>query len=200
MTLDLLASPWVHFEKILSEAKTTISIDPNAVQLATVDRHNCPRLRTVLYKGMVRGGLSFYTNYNGAKAQDLKVNPNAAMLFYWRELSTQIRFEGVVDKLTDSESDSYFKSRPRLSQIGAWASEQSQPLVSTEVFQSRILKFEEKFKDLVEVPRPPHWGGFRLRPQVIEFWFGKEGRLHERFIYSRENVELEDWKTSMKFP
>ncbi len=200
MNKDLSISPWVQFQKVFDEAASIVRIDPNAMSLATSDGASFPRVRTVLFKGVVRDGLSFYTNFESSKATDLKLNPQASALFFWRELSQQVRFEGVVDQLTPNESDAYFATRPRLSQIGAWASEQSRPLLSTQEFQKRITEFEARFKDLKEIPRPPHWGGFRLRPLLVEFWYGKEGRLHERYIYSRENVESDQWQISMRFP
>lgn len=200
MIKDLSVSPWVQFQKVFDEAILKVKVDPNAMSLATANNSSFPRVRTVLFKGIVRGGLSFYTNFQSSKSQDLLTNPQASALFFWRELSQQVRFEGVIDQLTSEESDSYFATRPRLSQVGAWASEQSRPLKSSEEFEARIQQFELKFKNVKEIPRPSHWGGFRLQPLLIEFWYGKEGRLHERYIYQRESVETDQWLISMKFP
>ncbi len=160
---------------------------------------NAPSARMVLFKGMVRGGFSFYTNYTSTKGEAVSKNPQSSLLFFWRELDTQIRVEGPVAKLTDEESDSYFATRDRHSQIGAWASLQSQKIDSFETLQKRYQEFEQKFLNH-KVPRPPHWGGLHLLPLKIEFWFARPGRLHERYIYERETSLHENWERYFKYP
>lgn len=195
---DFSVSPYVHFENSFSEAKQLISKDPNAVYLATATVAGVPSVRTVLFKGIVREGFSFYTNYDSQKSQDLLSNPRASMLFYWPVMDHQIRIEGVVEKMTRQESEAYFNTRPRLSQIGAWASKQSRPAAGTEELASRVVEMEKKFAGQ-DIPCPPNWGGFLLRPLVMEFWYGKTARLHERYVYQREDAKS-SWNTEMKFP
>lgn len=198
MSFDVQLDPFENFLKVYSRAQKIISKDPNAMQLATVSREARPSLRTVLYKGLVRGGFSFYTNYKSQKGDELAANPAASLLFYWRELDMQVRIDGVVDKLTEQESDDYFATRARISQIGAWASAQSEHIQSHEELEKKHAEFEKKFAN-GKVPRPPYWGGYRLLPMKIEFWFSREGRLHERYVYERQSLES-PWKTYMKSP
>jgi pyridoxamine 5'-phosphate oxidase len=154
--------------------------------------------RIVLFKGMIRGGFSFYTNYQSAKGKHVDQHPQGSLLFYWKELDTQVRMNGSIKKLSAAESDEYFASRDRLSQIGAWASQQSQKIESYQVLQDRMAEFEKKFTG-TSVPRPPHWGGFHLIPLTMEFWFAKPGRLHERYCFERSS-ETSEWSRSLKFP
>jgi len=150
--------------------------------LATADKAGRPTARIVLMKSFDEHGFVFYTNYNSRKSEDLEDNPRACLLFYWSQLWRQVRIEGEVEKVSEAESDEYFHSRPLGSKVGAWASDQSQPVESREQLEKRFEEFGLKFAD--NVPRPPHWGGYRVRPDVIEFWQGRENRLHDRLRYS----------------
>jgi pyridoxamine 5'-phosphate oxidase len=187
------------FQVELGRATNVILKDPNAMALATVNENLSPSSRVVLYKGLLRGGLSFYTNYDSEKAQSLSKNGKASALFYWNLLDEQIRFEGEVEKLSREENEVYFRSRPRLSQIGAWASIQSQEIPSREYLDQRVMDFEKKYKEQ-EIPCPPNWGGFILHPLLIEFWFGQSGRLHDRFVFTRESIRQDTWRRFRKSP
>lgn len=185
----------------LDEFRTAVEskvIQPDAMSLATVDKKGQPSVRTVLYKGIVRGGFSFYTNYESPKSQHLHENPKASLLFFWGALNQQIRIEGSVHRLTRPESEAYFSTRPRLSQLGAWASAQSHPIANLEELEQKVKEMEDKFKDQ-DVPCPPFWGGFHLVPLSIEFWYGRDGRLHERFVCTR-TFESGPWTMTMKSP
>jgi len=173
--------------------------EPHAMQLATLQANGYPAVRTVLFRGLIRGGLSFYTNYHSQKSRDLDFSNKAGLNFFWPVLQKQVRLEGLVDRLTRPESEAYFKGRPRLSQIGAWASDQSAEIPDFHWLQTRVQDFTKKFEGQ-EVPCPPHWGGFRLVPSKFEFWFGKEGRLHERFLFERDQASPDGWKKLMKSP
>lgn len=193
-----IKDPFEQFNKYFSQASATIKKDPNAFQLATLDSSGQVSVRTLLYKGVVRDGFSFYTNYDSRKAQAMLANPKIAMNFYWPELDMQIRIEGLVEKLTRQESESYFSTRPRLSQIGAWASKQSREIPNIEYLEKIVADLDAKYAGKV-VPCPENWGGFHLKPLRMEFWFSKVGRLHERYVYSRETLDS-SWKTSMLSP
>ena len=157
---------------------------PEAVTLASVDADGAPDARMVLLKGADEAGLRFFTNYGSAKAGQLDLNRRAALVVYWQELDRQVRFRGTVARLDEAESDAYFAARPRDSQIGAWASPQSEPLSSRRELDRLVGEAEARFAG-AEVPRPAHWGGYLLRPLTVEFWQGQVGRLHDRFRYSR---------------
>jgi pyridoxamine 5'-phosphate oxidase len=163
-------------------------IEPTAMTLATALPDGRPSARTVLLKQVDRRGFVFYTNTLSRKGRQLAANPRAALAFFWAPLAEQVLVEGDVEPVTAEEADTYFRSRPRLSQIGAWASEQSQPLDDRETLVRRVEEFERRYGD-DPVPRPPHWSGYRVRPDLIEFWAGKAGRLHERDRYWREAGE-----------
>ena len=150
--------------------------------LATADKDGRTSARIVLMKSFDDQGFVFYTNYNSRKGQDFEDNPRACLLFYWSQLWRQVRIEGEVEKVSAAESDEYFHSRPLGSKIGAWASDQSQPVESREQLEKRFEEFDLKFAD--NVPRPPHWGGYRVKPNIIEFWQGRENRLHDRLRYT----------------
>jgi pyridoxamine 5'-phosphate oxidase len=198
MTFDLSKSPEDHFADRLKNAEQNVEKDFNAMSLATVSAQGQPTIRTVYYKGLLRGGLCFYTNYHSQKSKELLASPKTALLFFWKELHEQVRIEGIAEKLTREESETYFKTRPRLSQIGAWASEQSSVIKSSDILAERVASFESKFAGQ-EVPCPPHWGGFHVLPLKYEFWFGREGRLHERYVYERSSLSA-PWQTSIKSP
>ncbi len=196
MSFDFKKDPIENFLKLFSEAQVKGIPDANAMALSTVDAENKPSVRIVLYKGMVRRGFSFYTNYNGRKAQEIEGNKYIAALFFWSHLDRQIRIEGAVEKLTREESELYFATRPRLSQLGAWTSNQSEKIESFESFQKKLNEIDERFAGQ-PVPCPPHWGGYRVEPQEFEFWFGKNGRLHERYIYKKNG---DDWNRFLRAP
>lgn len=177
--------PIILFQKWLEEAEQSEINDPSAVCLATVNKDRQPRARMVLVKKVDDKGFCFHTNEESRKGKDLESNPNASMCFYWKSLRRQICIEGVIEKVDPSEADSYFRTRPRGRQIGAWASRQSRPYEAQSVLHESIQDTEEKFKDLEEgaIPRPPYWQGYRLKPHRIEFWLGNKDRLHTRFEY-----------------
>lgn len=197
MKFDPNGDPFRQLDQLIKEAADRGLTDANAMTLATVGENDKPSARVVLYKGLIRGGLSFYTNYDGRKGLELAHRPQASAVFFWPTLSRQIRVEGRTEKLTPAESDAYFQSRPRLSQIGAWASAQSQEIASFDVLRERIEAVEKRFAG-TEVPRPEHWGGYLLIPENFEFWFGHEGRLHERYVFERQVGG--DWRRFMRSP
>ncbi len=170
---------------LLAQAQAAGEPEPTAMNLATVSAQGRVSSRIVLLKGVDARGLRFFTNRDSAKGAQLAAHPQAALTLHWKHLreQVQVRAEGLVVPLGDDESDAYFASRPRLSQIGAWASLQSQPLPDRDTFEARVAAFEERFADGA-VPRPPHWGGYVLRPDVLEFWYGAGFRLHERVRYT----------------
>jgi pyridoxamine 5'-phosphate oxidase len=160
---------------------------PHAMTLATVDATGAPDARMVLLKGFGSEAFRFFTNFESTKGRQLEAAPRAALVLYWRELDRQVRVRGPVERLPDAESDEYFASRPRDSQVGAWASPQSRTLPDRSALDARVTEAEERFSR-GDVPRPPFWGGYALRPEQIEFWQGQAGRLHDRFLYTREDA------------
>jgi pyridoxamine 5'-phosphate oxidase len=176
--------PFALFDAWFTEAQATEPNDPNAVALATADARARPSVRMVLLKGHDPRGFVIYTNRESRKAGELDVNPNAALLFHWKSQRRQIRIEGAVEPASDAESDAYFASRGRDSRLGAWASDQSRPLDSRETFERRVREMTQRFEG-GDVPRPPHWGGYRVVPEVVEFWQDRAHRLHERRVFTR---------------
>ena len=181
---DVDPDPMVQFHEWFEETLAADLHEPNAMILATATQDGRPSARTVLLKGYDRRGFVFYTNYEGRKAHELEANPACALLFYWGELERQVRIEGHANRLPDEESDAYFASRPRGSRLGAWASQQSRPVEHRSVLEERIRALEAEYESR-EVPRPPFWGGYRVYPEVVEFWQGRQNRLHDRLVYHR---------------
>ena len=178
--------PLVLFEQWQRDAGVAGLADPTGVVVATVQPDGSVRQRFVLLKGVSEDGFVFFTNYNSDKAAALAQNDRSSMLFPWNELDRQVSVSGKVEKIAESESDAYFAARPRASQIAAWTSQQSQPIASRAALEAQYQATLERF-DGSDVPRPPHWGGFRLVPERIEFWQGGEDRLHDRFVYQYTN-------------
>ena len=188
--------PFALFDAWFAEARTTEPNDSNAMALATVGADGQPSLRMVLLKGHGPEGFTFYTNRESRKAGELDATPRAALLFHWKSLRRQIRIEGLVSRVSDADSDAYFATRSRDSQLGAWASDQSRPLPERGAFEARFAQMQSRF-DGGDVPRPPHWGGYRLAPERIEFWMDREHRLHERRIFTRNG---HDWDEGLLYP
>jgi pyridoxamine 5'-phosphate oxidase len=178
------ADPLQQFDRWLNEAISSEVPEPNAMTLATVGADLRPSTRVVLIKGFDAQGIVWYTNYASRKGQELAGNPFAALQFHWVELERVVRIEGVVEKVSDEESDAYFKSRPLDGRIGAWASPQSQVIDSRTVLVANAAKYGAQF--LLQPPRPPHWGGYRLKPERWEFWQGRKSRLHDRLRYTQQ--------------
>mgnify|MGYP001412929166 CR=1 FL=1 len=193
---DEIKNPIELFKKWFLEAEASEINDHNAVAIATSDEANQPSVRMVLLKGLSEKGFVFYTNFNSKKGSDLKFNKKASMCFHWKSLRRQVRVIGFVEKVTDKEADEYYNSRPYKNKIGAWASSQSQTLAKREDFIKKINEYEKKYPS-DNVPRPPHWSGWRLLPSEIEFWLDGEGRIHERLNYVKENGE---WKKGLLYP
>lgn len=181
---ELAADPFEQFDEWYAFAREVGVHQPDALALATATPDGRPSVRHVLLKGVDGGGFVFYTNYGSRKAAELDANPVAALVFPWLSLNRQIRAEGRVERVTEAESDEYFASRPRGSQLGAWASRQSEVIADRGVLDARLAEAEERFADR-EVERPPHWGGYRLVADAIEVWQGRDSRLHDRFRYTR---------------
>lgn len=192
-------NPLSRFNRLYAQAQRvdrTLLPEPNAMSLATVGMSGNPSVRIVLMKSVDENGFVFYTNLDGRKGRELRTHPVAAINFHWAPLEVQVRAEGPVTQVTDSEADEYFATRARESQIGAWASIQSQAIEHANDLIERVAEYEKKFEG-VEVPRPPFWSGFRLRPERIEFWKARPGRLHERHLYTRAG---ESWTMETLYP
>jgi pyridoxamine 5'-phosphate oxidase len=188
--------PIERFQEWFREAEQAGIEVPEAMTLATAGADGAPSARMLLLKGADDEGFVFYSGYVSRKAGELEQNPRAALVFYWRPLGKQVRVEGRVERVSDDESAAYFATRPRGSQLAAWASQQSQPLESREELERRYAELEREY-DGRQVPRPPHWGGFRLRPDAIEFWEHRENRLHDRVCYTRAR---EGWTAELLSP
>jgi pyridoxamine 5'-phosphate oxidase len=175
--------PLRQFENWLQEAIRAGLPLPNAMTLATVTPEGAPDARIVLLKGLERGGFAFYTNYRSRKARQLEARPAACLVFQWSELERQVRIEGAVEKVSAAESDAYFASRPPGARLSAWVSAQSEPVFSRELLENAMQEARQRYGE--KPPRPPHWGGYRVIPQRIEFWQGRADRLHDRLLYTR---------------
>ena len=193
---DVANTPIEQFQMWFDEAIASQLLEPNALLLSTVSSDGKPSARIVLLKGL-DNGFKFYTNYLSRKGTELIENPNACITFFWAELERQVRIEGIIEKVSAEESDEYFESRPKGSQIGAWVSNQSLVISNREILEEREKHLIEKFGDK-SIPRPPHWGGYRLVPTYIEFWQGRPSRLHDRVSYTQ--VENGTWKIERLSP
>ena len=191
------ANPIVLFEKWFEVAKKSEINDPNALSLATSSSDGMPSVRMVLLKGLSEKGFVFYTNFNSKKGSDLKKNPKASMCFHWKSLRRQIRISGKTVVIDNKEADEYYNSRAYGSRIGAWASSQSQTMNNRNEFINKIKEFEKKYPDQKNVPRPPHWSGWRVEPDTIEFWLEIKNRIHERLNYRKENGK---WLREILYP
>ncbi len=188
--------PFTQFHQWLEAAIASELLEPNAMTLATITPEGRPVARMVLLKALDERGFVFFTNYDSAKGQQLQGNPDCALVFWWGELERQVRIEGQVEKISAEESDVYFQQRPRPSQLGAWASPQSQVIGDRRILEEQLVKVQEKYTDQ-KVPRPEHWGGFRVIPRAIEFWQGRPSRLHDRILFTLTN---DTWHKSRLAP
>ncbi len=188
MTLNSNAiskDPIVQFEKWFQEAVTSNVAEPNALTLSTVSEDGRPSGRIVLLKGVEKGKFVFYSNYQSQKGKELDKNPACGLTFFWPDLERQVRIEGIASRTDSASSEKYFQSRPRESQIGAWASPQSAIISNREILDERVNKIQEKFKGLEKLPKPNQWGGFEVEPLKIEFWQGRPNRLHDRIVFTK---------------
>ena len=190
--------PFVLFQEWLKEAEGAEPNDPNAMALATADAGGVPDVRMVLLKGVDERGFVFYSNADSIKGAELAANPKAALNFHWKALRKAVRVQGTAARVSDAEADAYFATRPKDSQIGAWASPQSRPMEGRFVFEKAIAEYAVKYA-LTKVPRPPYWTGWRITPLRIEFWRDRPFRLHDRLVYARAAAEA-SWRTERLFP
>ncbi|HET9146060.1 MAG TPA: pyridoxamine 5'-phosphate oxidase [Sphingomicrobium sp.] len=193
----MASDPFRLFDEWYADAQASEPNDPGAMALATADADGRPSVRIVLLKAHGPDGFVFYTNERSRKGDELAQNPRAALLLHWKSLRRQVRIEGPVSRVSSEQSDAYFATRSRDSQLGAWASDQSSPLPSRDEFENRYQKMQAKF-DGVDVPRPPHWGGFSIDPETIEFWIDKPHRLHERRLFTR--LADGSWTEGLLYP
>ena len=196
MSFPAATDPIVQFEAWMAEAEAKEPNDPNAMTLATATPEGIPSARMVLLKGIDHRGFVFYTNLGSRKAAEVLRNPHAALLFHWKSLRRQVRIEGPVEAVDADEADAYFATRPRSSQIGAWASKQSQPLKGRFELEARIARITARF-GLGSIPRPPFWSGYRVVPETFEFWEDRPFRLHMRFVFHRQDG---GWRTEELYP
>ncbi len=194
---DTAANPFDQFQRWFDEVLKSEASEPNAMTLSTVDAAGKPHGRIVLLKGFDEKGFLFFTNYESNKGQELQQRPYAALTFFWKELERQVRIEGTVTKATETESDEYFNSRPASSRVGAWASPQSRVISSRSVLEQREQELHQQYPD-GNVPRPGHWGGYRVSPTRVEFWQGRASRLHDRIVYVKE--ENGNWRKERLAP
>ena len=179
--------PVSFFQKWFTDAENAQITEVNAMTLATADGNGIPHARIVLLKGLDKDDFVFFTNYDSAKGNELNANPFAALVFFWKELERQVRIEGRIEKIATAESDAYFQSRPAGSRIGAWASPQSQEITDRNILDLNYTRYENEFSQ-IEIPRPPHWGGYKVIPNHIEFWQGRSSRMHDRILFVRNET------------
>jgi len=194
---DVLPNPISQFEKWWNDAVSSDILEVNAMTLATASKSGRPSARIVLLKEFREEGFIFFTNYESHKGQELLENPQACLVFFWKELERQVKIEGVAEKISAEESEAYFISRPEGSRIGAWASPQSRVISSRSVIEQNVEAVKQKFSG-IEIARPPHWGGYVVKPDLIEFWQGRPSRLHDRIQYTR--LENGAWKIERLAP
>jgi pyridoxamine 5'-phosphate oxidase len=194
---DVNPDPVIQFQAWFTQAVTAQLPEPNAMTIASCTPDGKPSARMVLLKDADERGFTFFTNYNSRKGQELIAHPYAALVFWWAELERQVRITGTVEKVSSEESDRYFAMRPPNNRLGAWASNQSEVIANREVLEKQLAQFQSKFANQ-EVHRPPHWGGFRVIPQEIEFWQGRPSRLHDRLLYTR--LDNGSWKIERLSP
>ncbi len=187
---DVDKNPIIQFEKWFAEALESKVPEPNAMTLSTISEGNRPSARIVLLKGIEHQKFLFYTNYQSQKGEELEKNPACALTFFWPELERQIRIEGLATRVDESVSEKYFQSRPRASQIGAWASPQSSIMTNREILEERVQQMEKKYEGFTLLPKPKQWGGYAIDPIEIEFWQGRPSRLHDRIVYYKKEI---DW-------
>lgn len=187
---DVKSNPIDQFAEWWNEAVTSQIEEVNAMTLATATPDGVPSARIVLLKGFTYEGFKFYTNYLSHKGTELVKNPHAALVFFWKELERQVRIEGIAEKVSEEDSEAYFKTRPVASKIGAWASPQSTPIAGRYIIEKNETKYKAQFGE-ENIPKPPHWGGYIVKPLKIEFWQGRRSRLHDRIQYTKQNA---DWK------
>jgi pyridoxamine 5'-phosphate oxidase len=192
----MATDPFLLFDEWYAEARTAEINDPDAMALATADSAGRPSVRMVLLKGHGPEGFVFYTNRESRKGDELAANPRASLLFHWKALRRQIRIEGTIELVSNTEADAYFAARSRDSQLGAWASDQSRPLDCRATFEARFEEANARFEGR-DVPRPPHWGGYRLVPDRIEYWNDRPHRLHERRLFTRS---IDGWTEGLLYP
>ena len=185
---QLKDNPLEQFSIWMKEAINSAELEPSAMVLSTVDAQGFPHSRMVLLKDFSESGFVFFSNYESDKAIQMKSNHAVSILFFWQHLERQVRIEGIVEKIAEIESDAYFLSRPREHKLGTWASAQSKPIPSSTFLEEQFLYFKDKFKH--DIPRPPHWGGYSIKPSRFEFWQGRPNRLHDRFVYK---LNESDW-------
>lgn len=193
---NVLENPFKQFALWFEEALDAQVLEPNAMHVSTISDGK-PHGRIILLKGFDEVGFVFFTNYESNKGKEIEKNNFASLTFFWGDLERQVRIEGKIEKVSGLESDEYFHSRPRGSQIGAWVSNQSKVIEGRKVIEERLLNLEREFKNSEVIPRPPHWGGYRVIPEKIEFWQGRPNRLHDRILYSKK---VNDWKIERLSP
>ncbi len=193
---QLVTDPFALFASWMAEAEARELNDPNAMTLATVSAAGVPSARIVLLKGWDHAGFVFYTNTQSRKGDELAANPSVALLFHWKSLRRQIRIEGRASPVSQAEADAYYASRPRVSRLGAWASDQSRPLAGRAVLEARLAEMEARYPG-EDIPRPPHWSGYRVVPSAFEFWQDQPYRLHDRTVFERDGAA---WRAGKLFP